>query len=109
MDTFRIASFFCILGIFQWTLKSILRNTSRKFPHGPTPLGLFGNIFVLRRLQFYPDQELISLARKWGDLCLLWAARFPILIVNKPQVVKELLVDVSRGLTLSLSCSAHTA
>lgn len=84
----------CCLGLLQRILKSIFRSTGKRFPDGPTPLGVLGNIFTLRRLQSSPDRELTSIARRWGDICMLWAARYPILIVNKPQVAKELLVDV---------------
>lgn len=84
----------CFLGLLQWLLKWILGTRGQKYPDGPTPLGVFGNIFALKRLQHSPDRELMGMSRVWGDTCLVWAARYPILIVNKPQVVKELLVDV---------------
>ncbi len=89
----------CFLGILQSLLKLLLRTNDERYPDGPTPLGIFGNIFALKRLQHCPDRALRGLSRVWGDTCLLWAARYPILIINKPQVAKELLVDVG---TLSM-------
>ncbi|KAL8918842.1 MAG: hypothetical protein Q9208_007099 [Pyrenodesmia sp. 3 TL-2023] len=89
----------CFLGLLQWLLKLIVGTRGERYPDGPTPLGVFGNIFALKRLQHSPDRELMGMSRLWGDMCMVWAARYPILIVNKPQVAKELLVD--RGNTYS--------
>jgi hypothetical protein len=95
MTAFNIfGGIFCLLGLAQLIWKSMLCNGRDRYPDGPKPLGIFGNISVLKRLQFYPDRELMSIARRWGDTCLLWAAGYPMLIVNKPQIAKELLVDV---------------
>ena len=106
MGAFTIGGILCILGLCQWTLKSLLRTGSKRYSDGPRPLGIFGNVVLLRRLQFYPDQVLINIARIWGDTCLLWAARYPMLIVNKPQVAKELLVDVTCCPTTSYPCQS---
>lgn len=84
----------CLLGVTQWAIKYLLRCDTDRYPGGPRPLGIFGNVSILTRLQSCPDRELMSIARSWGDTCMLWAARYPMLILNKPQVVKELLVDV---------------
>ena len=70
-------------------------NSNYEYPRGTRPLVFFGNVLILRRLQSYPDRELMKIARKWGDSCLIWAARYPILMINKAQVATELLVDVS--------------
>lgn len=94
MSAFKTGGIMCILGLIQWALKYILRSGSSRYPEGPKPWGPFGNFLILRRLQCYPDQELRSIARSWGDTCMLWAAQYPMLIVNKPQVAKDLLVDV---------------
>lgn len=84
----------CLLGLAQWTWKSMLYNGRHRYPDGPRPLAIFGNVSVLKRLQLHPDRELMSIARRWGDICLLWAGRYPMLLINKPQIAKELLVDV---------------
>lgn len=94
MGAFTIGGFFCLLAIVQWVLKRMSNAAVKGYPDGPKPLGIFGNAFLLKRLQSCPDRELASIARDWGDICMIWAARFPILIINKPNVAKELLVDV---------------
>ena len=96
MSALNVGGVLCILGLLQWMLKFIFCNSNYRYPSGPRPLAFFGNVLILRRLQSYPDRELMEIARKWGDMCLLWAARYPILIINKAQVAKELLVDVMR-------------
>lgn len=84
---FLLPLVFCILKPKQ-------RNQTAKYPDGPRSLGILGNPFDLRRLQIQTDRELIRIAQKWNDMCLMWLGLFPILIVNKPQAVKDLLVDV---------------
>lgn len=83
-----------LLPVALWILKPDHRDHAVKYPNGPRSLGILGNPFSLRRLQTHTDRELIDIARTWKDVCLLWLGLFPILIVNKPQAVKELLVDV---------------
>lgn len=88
---------FCIIVLLPltlWMLKPNHRNHTAKYPDGPRSLGILGTTWALRRLQIHTDRELISIARKWKDVCLLWLGLFPILIVNKPKAVKDLLVDV---------------
>lgn len=89
---------FCgILFIYQatiWMLKPTSDKKTDEYLDGPRSLGVFGNLFILRSLQIQPERELMSIARKWGATCLLWAGQFPILIVNQPKAVKEILVDV---------------
>lgn len=90
-------AFYGLLFLYHltlWLLKSSSPQSKNKYPGGPKPLGIIGNFFTLRRLQTRPDWELMNIARKWGDLCLLWAGRHPVIIVNKPQAIKNLLVDV---------------
>lgn len=99
METFSLRSslFFGIillLPLAVWLLKPKHPDHAIKYPDGPRSLGILGNPFSLRRLQTQTDRELINIARTWKDVCLLWLGLFPILIVNKPQAVKELLVDV---------------
>ena len=104
MNACRIGVILCVLGVLQWTLKSVLRHGSYRYPVGPKPWGVLGNFIILRRLQSQPDRELMRIARRWGDLCLLWAAQYPMLIINKPRIAKELLANVTSNPTLS-SCS----
>lgn len=93
-DLTALSGVLCLLGFLRWLLKLILGTSDGIYPDGPTPLGIFGNFFTLKRLQHSPDRELMVMSRVWGNTCMVWAARYPILIVNKPQVAKELLVDV---------------
>lgn len=102
-DPSILGGFLFILGLIQWLLKSLLHASTDRYLDGSRPLSIFGNIFILKRLQSSPDRELVRIARNWGDTCLLWAAQYPMLIVNKPKVAKELLVDV-RLIAYYMSC-----
>ena len=66
----------------------------KQYPNGPRPLGLLGNFFTLGRLQSRPDQELMSLAYRFGDICMLWYGRNPVIIVNTPKAARDLLTEV---------------
>jgi hypothetical protein len=94
----EVSILFCGILVFLQVIRRILKPTihkkTDKCPNGPRSLGILGNIFTLRRLQIQPERELMGIARKWKDTCMLWAGQFPILIVNKPQAAKELLVEV---------------
>ncbi|KAI4111224.1 MAG: hypothetical protein LQ339_000685 [Xanthoria mediterranea] len=92
-DLTTLSGVLCLLGFLQWLLKLALCTSDKRYPDGPNPLGIFGNIFTLKRLLHSPDHELMKMSRTWGDTCMVWAARYPILVVNKAQVAKELLVD----------------
>lgn len=85
---------FVLFQLAFWILPWKFRNKTANYPAGPRSLGLLGTPFTLRRLQTQTDQELTRLARRWNHCCLLWLCQYPILIVNKPQTVKDLLVDV---------------
>ena len=104
MSASSVGGILCILGLLQWTLKYFFHIDSREYPDGPRPLAFFGNAFTLRRLQSHTDRELMNIAQKWGDMCLLWAASYPVLIINTAQVAKELLLDVMRYPTISRLC-----
>ncbi|KAL8704537.1 MAG: hypothetical protein Q9201_002311 [Fulgogasparrea decipioides] len=107
MTVFTISGALCLLGLAQWVIKRLLRVVSDEYPAGPKPLGIFGNVFHLKRLQSCPDKELMSIARKWSDTCMIWAAQYPILILNKPHAVKELLVDVCLAKKFTAGSKGH--
>lgn len=81
-----------------------LRNEQTKYPNGPRPLGFLGNFFTLSRLLSSPDQELLSLARRFGDLCMLWYGSNPVMIINTPRAARDLLTEVCRTPKPLFSC-----
>lgn len=80
-------------------LPFFLRNEQTKYPNGPRPLGFLGNFFTLSRLLSSPDQELLSLARRFGDVCMLWYGSNPVMIINTPRAARDLLTEVCRSHT----------
>lgn len=85
---------FGILFIYCSFFVRVLRMEQTKYPNGPRPLVFLGNFFTLSRLLSTPDQELISLARRFGDVCMLWYGSNPVMIINTPRAARELLTEV---------------
>ena len=79
-----------------WVFISSFLYSDTKFPKGPRPFYILGNFISLMRLQAQPDQELLRIARKWGDICMLWYGSNPVVIVNTPRAAKDLLNDVCK-------------
>lgn len=64
------------------------------YPDGPHPLPILGNIFSFNALKKSPDQELLSIARKYGQMCMLWFGSNPVIIVSSPKLAKDLMDKV---------------
>ena len=75
--------------------KARLKAKTPTFPDGPRSLPFFGNILSFFNLQRRPDQTLVSLARKYGGMCMLWFGSNPVVIVSSPRVAKDLMDKVS--------------
>ncbi|KFY39520.1 hypothetical protein V494_03953 [Pseudogymnoascus sp. VKM F-4513 (FW-928)] len=62
-----------------------------QYPNGPSPFPLFGNIFSFAALKQRPDRELLNIARKYGQICMLWFGSNPVIIISSPKLAKELM------------------
>lgn len=82
------------LGILGVVLFVILRSSRNRYARGPRPFPVFGNFGTLRKLHKNPDQTLMQIRKQWGNMCMLWYGSSPVLIVNSPKVVRELLNEV---------------
>ena len=74
---------------------------SSKYPNGPKGLFLLGNYLTFMRLQVHPDQELLRIRQRWGNICMLWHGSSPVIIINTPKATKDLLNDVSGSYLLA--------
>ena len=92
-----------LLIALAWALASpkmkrkVWRNV--KYPDGPQSLPILGNIFFFSALRKRPDQELLRLARKYGEICMLWFGSNPVIVVSSPKLAKELMDKVSDQIT----------
>ena len=89
-----------LIFIFCRCFVRILFYDQGKYPNGPKPLGFLGNFFTLYKLQSNPDRELLSLARRFGDFCMLWYGSNPVVIINTPKAARDLLTEVLRTQTV---------
>ncbi|KAF2733120.1 cytochrome P450 [Polyplosphaeria fusca] len=61
------------------------------YPAGPTPFPLVGNVFSFIRLMKDTEKTLVKLAAMYGETCMLWLGKSPVLVINSPIAAKELL------------------
>lgn len=90
--TYLIVAFIVGCCVFYFFTRRI-RDTTR-YPHGPTPLPILGNLLYFQRLLKSPDPELISLAKQYGEIAMLWFGHNPVVVVNSPKVAKDLMDKV---------------
>ena len=99
MESASAVVFFVVFNIIFTILAtiffSILQGNKTHFK-GPFPIPLLGNVVTLKRLRSNPDEELLHLKERWGDICMLWFVRRPMVIINSPRIAKELLNDVKK-------------
>jgi hypothetical protein len=69
-------------------------NRKNDYPAGPTPFPILGNILSFWRLMKETEEALINLSVKYGETCMLWLGRSPVLLINSPIAAKELLDKV---------------
>ena len=71
----------------------------RRYPAGPLPFPILGNLWSMRRWpqSFYKMGP--ELARKYGDPFTLWFGWFPIVVVNDLRALKEASVGPKRNHT----------
>lgn len=65
-----------------------------QYPNGPSPLPILGNILSFATLKERPDMELLNIARKYGQICMLWFGSNPVIIISSPKLAKELMDKV---------------
>ncbi|KFX91307.1 hypothetical protein V490_05975 [Pseudogymnoascus sp. VKM F-3557] len=91
--TLAVAGFVAITFIaLQISAKSgSTGKNDMQYPNGPSPLPIIGNIFSFAALKQWPDKELLNIARKYGQLCMLWFGSNPVIIISSPKLAKELM------------------
>ncbi|KAJ5088543.1 cytochrome P450 [Penicillium angulare] len=64
---------------------------NKVYPSGPWSLPFLGNLIEFNAIKARPDQELLRIAKKYGEICMLWFGTNPVLIINSPKVAKEMM------------------
>nr|XP_060623322.1 cytochrome P450 2J2-like isoform X1 [Anolis sagrei ordinatus] len=70
--------------------------TRSRYPPGPFPLPLLGSLWWVG-LRLSPD-SLAKITKKYGSMCTVWIAHYPIIILSGYQTVKEGLINHSEEL-----------
>jgi hypothetical protein len=65
------------------------------YPSGPVPIPFLGNVSSFLKLMKNSEKILINMATQYGEMCMLWLGRSPVLIINSPTTAKDLLDKVS--------------
>ncbi|KAL7797456.1 cytochrome P450 [Trichoderma ceciliae] len=63
----------------------------KKYPAGPETWPIIGNLVLFTKILKDPEQELSSLAKRFGGICMLWLHSQPVLFVSKLVDAKELM------------------
>lgn len=63
-----------------------------KYPRGPFPLPLVGNLLALRNSKDLHEMA-IEWSRKYGDVFTLWMAQKPMVVLNSHAVISEAFLD----------------
>jgi hypothetical protein len=71
---------------------------AKKYPTGPDPWPIIGNIFVFSKILKDADRELISIAERFGALCMMWLRSQPVLFISKLADAKEIMDKVCSSL-----------
>ena len=82
------------VGLTTLIISASLFARKRNYPSGPSVLPLLGNIIYWRRVQKNLEPELLRLKEQWGDICMLWLGRAPVMVINSPLAAKEILNEV---------------
>lgn len=73
---------------------AVPRKKTLSYPNGPATIPFVGSIVAFAKLQRRPDQELVRIAKRYGDLCMLWFGSNPVIIVSSPKTAKDLMDKV---------------
>ena len=81
-------------GLLLLFIISTFQRSRHRYPQGPRPLPIFGNVGFLKNLHTDPDRQLLQLRDRWGSMCMLWYGSSPVIIVNGPKAAREMLNEV---------------
>lgn len=94
-----------ILCITTALLNRFLRGgKAKKYPAGPKPWPIIGNMSVFRGIVYDTEATLAWLAKDFGDKVMIWLFSKPFLIVDKLEDAKELMDKVCLHLNLPYAC-----
>ncbi|XP_078522257.1 cytochrome P450 2J5-like isoform X1 [Lissotriton helveticus] len=68
----------------------------RKYPPGPTPLPIIGNLWTLKFVLHH--ETLMQLAKTYGNIFTVWLGHQPVVVLNGYQTVREGLISHSEEL-----------
>ena len=94
LQSLQMIMFGIAAGLLLLFIISTLQKPRHRYPKGPRPFPILGNVGILRNLHTDPDRQLLQLRDRWGSMCMLWYGSSPVIIVNGPKAARELLNEV---------------
>ncbi|KAH7966547.1 hypothetical protein HPB49_017435 [Dermacentor silvarum] len=92
VSTLRDWRWIAIALVFAFTcLVSHFYDRVSKYPRGPFPVPVFGNLLALRKAENLHSQA-IEWSKTYGDIFTLWVSHNPMVILNSYDVIREAFV-----------------
>ncbi|XP_054839549.1 cytochrome P450 2J5-like [Eublepharis macularius] len=84
-----ISTVFILVLLLYMIIQSVkLQWKKRQFPPGPTALPIIGSLWQLKFIRLHRD-TLMEETKTYGDIYTLWFGRFPLIVLNGYQAVKD--------------------
>ena len=83
------AAAFVIILVY---LASLRRRKNLKYPPGPAPLPIIGNLLFLAKHQANNVTAFRELASRYGDIFCIHLGKYPMVVVNSYKLIKEAFV-----------------
>ena len=94
LQPLQMISFGLAVGVLSLFIICTFQKSRHRYPQGPRPFPVLGNVGILKNFHTDPDRQLLQLRDRWGSMCMLWYGSSPVIIMNSPKAARELLNEV---------------
>ncbi|KAL0326412.1 UNVERIFIED_CONTAM: Trimethyltridecatetraene synthase [Sesamum radiatum] len=87
-SSWALLALLCLAALAFLSKITFRRHPKRKFPPGPKPWPVIGNLHLLGS---HPHRSFHVLSQKYGDIMQLKYGKFPIVVASSPEMAKQFL------------------
>lgn len=93
--TYQLLLAVLFIGAVLWNVHRIWQyRRSSRYPNGPMPWPLVGNIWTVYKLHTDTERLLADLGKRYGDICMLWIGFWPALVISSAEAAHDILHKV---------------